>query len=392
MERNSWTQRCAALLALLLLPALGQEKEKPAPKPFTAEELEQIVSPIALHPDELLSQILMASTYPMEVVECHRWVVANPKLKGDEAAKALEKKIWDPSVKSLVAFPEVLKMMDEQLEWMRKLGDAFISQQKEVMEAIQRLRKKAMDEGHLKSSDQQKVSEEGGTIVVESTDPDVVYVPVYDTKVVYGSWPYPAYPPYYWYPPTPTPYYYGAGIAIGFAWGYAWGHCDWDDCDVDVDIDRNVDRNRNINRDQYRDRMQKSGVQGGRGTWQHNPTHRRGVSYRDQATAQRYNKGKSPAAASREAFRGRSSSATQRPSAGTRPASKPAQRPAARPSSASRSNGFSGYSQGSQARQQSSRGHASRQSYSRSSGGSRGGGASRGGGGARGGGGGGRRR
>jgi hypothetical protein len=377
---------CAALLALLLLPALAQEKKaaKEAPKPFTKEELEQIVSPIALHPDDLLSQILMASTYPMEVVECHRWVAANPKLKGDEAAKALEKKIWDPSVKSLVAFPEVLKMMDEQLEWMRKLGDAFISQQKEVMDAIQRLRKKAMEEGHLKSSDQQKVSEEGDTIVVESTDPDVVYVPVYDTKVVYGSWPYPAYPPYYWYPPTPTPYYYGAGIAIGFAWGYAWGHCDWDDCDVDIDCDRNIERNTNIDRDKARQRMEKSGAQGGRGNWQHNPTHRRGVSYRDQATAQRYNKGKSPAAASREAFRGRSTP-SQRPSAGSRPAQKPAQRPSARPThQASRSNGFSGYSQGSQARQQSSRGHASRQSYSRSTG-SRGGAAR--GGGARGGGG-----
>jgi hypothetical protein len=245
-----------------------------------------------------------------------------------------------------------------------------------------------MDEGHLKSSDEQNVTTEGDTIVVEPADEDVVYVPVYNTSVVYGTWPYPSYPPYYWYPPRPTPYGFGVGVAVGFAWGYAWGHCNWGHCDVDVDIDRNVNRNNNINRDQYRQRMQKSGVSGGKGTWQHNPTHRRGVSYKDPGTAQRFNRGKSPTAASRDAFRGRAqpgastrpSGSAKRPSGATQRPS--AQRPTSRPSS-SRSSAFGGYTNRSQAQRYSSRGHTSRQSYNRgaSRGGSRGG--ARGGGGRR---------
>jgi hypothetical protein len=354
----------------------GQEGETPATKTFPPEQIEQLVAPIALHPDDLVSQILMASTYPLEVVEAARFVKAN-KSKGDSLANALKSKPWDASVKSLVNFPDVLDMMDKKLDWTQNLGNAFLADKKAVMDAIQKLRKKAMDEGNLKSTKEVNVTTEGETIVIVWVDPDEVYVPVYDPGVIYGSWPYPAYPPYYYYPPYwrphPTPYGFGVGIAVGVAWGYAWGSCNWGHCDVDIDVDRNINRNRNIDRNWYKKDMK---MADGRGAWKHDAGHRRGVGYADRATAQRYNRGHSPTAASREGYRGRSGSAgaAQRP-AGQKPsASRPSQR----------QSGFQGYDRGSNVRQQSSRGQASRQSYSRSHGGSRGG--SRGGGGRGGGG------
>lgn len=362
-------------------PAHGQEGEAEGAKAFPPEQIEQLVAPIALHPDDLVSQILMASTYPLEVVEASRWVKANKSLKGDALANALKSKSWDPSVRSLVNFPDVLEMMDKKLDWTQNLGNAFLADKKAVMDAIQKLRKKAMDEGNLKSTKEVNVTTEGETIVIVTTDPDVVYVPVYDPGVIYGTWPYPAYPPYYYYPPYyrphPTPYGFGVGIAIGVAWGYAWGSCNWGHCDVDVDIDRNVNRNRNIDRNWYKKNMN---MADGRGTFQHDATHRRGVGYADRATAQRYNRGPSPTAASRDAYRGRSGSAgaTPRPSG---------QRPSTAQSAQRSSGGFQSYDRGSNVRQQSARGSASRQSYSRSSasrgGGARGGGGGRGGGGRR---------
>jgi len=363
-------------------PVRGQDEEK---KAFPPEQIEQLVAPIALYPDDLVSQILMAATYPLEVVEANRWVKANKNLKGDSLASALKSKPWDPSVKSLVTFPDVLDMMDKKLDWTQDLGNAFLGQQKDVMEAIQRLRKKAMDEGNLKPSDEQNVTTEGDTIVIVSTNPEVIYVPVYNPTIVYGTWPYPAYPPYYYYPPAwrprPTPYAFAAGVALGAAWGYAWGKCNWGHYNVHVDIDRNINLNRNIDRSWYRKDMN---MANGRGTWQHDVGHRRGVGYADRATAQRYNRGTSPTAASREAYRGRA-----QPGAGTRPsapATRPSAQPRSRPSSAQRPSAFQSYDRGSAVRQQSARGQASRRSYSRHSGMSRGGargGGMRGGGGRR---------
>ena len=197
---------------LLFLPPLamtqqgqeGQEGQQGGAAPqkkLSKEKLAQLLAPIALYPDELVAQILMASTYPLEIVEADRWVQKNKKLKGDDLTKALEKEEWDPSVKSLVNFPSVLSAMSQKLDVTSKIGDAFLVQQKDVMDTIQDLRKKAQAAGNLKTTKEQTVVEEKETIVIKPADPQVVYVPTYNPTVVYGTWAYPAYPPYYYYPP-----------------------------------------------------------------------------------------------------------------------------------------------------------------------------------------------
>lgn len=277
--------------------------DQPAFKP---EELEQMLAPIALHPDALLSQILMASTYPVEVVEADRWAKTNKSLKGDALAKELEKQSWDPSVRSLVNFPDVLSMMSENLSTTVKIGDAFIGQQKEVMEAVQRLRAKAKSTGNLESNQQQKVTtvtqESAQVIVIESSSPEVIYVPTYNPTVVYGSWPYPAYPPYPYYPPgyvASNVVSFGLGVACGVAWGYAWGNCNWGHGDVDIDINRNNNFNRNIDRSKFQNTQ--------RGSFRHDPAHRQGAAYRNQASAQRVGAGASSNRASqvRSEYRGK---------------------------------------------------------------------------------------
>jgi len=286
---------------------------------FKPEEIEQLVAPIALYPDSLVSQILMASTYPLEVVQADRWVKANKTLKGDALTAALEKQTWDPSIKSLVNFPQVLAMMNEKLDLTQRLGDAFLAQQKDILDAVQRLRAKAQAEGNLKTTQEQTViveqPEAQPTVIkIEPANPQVVYVPTYNPTVVYGAWPYPAYPPYYYYPPgyvAGAAFTFTAGVALGAAWGYAWGGCNWHGGDVDIDVNRNTNINTNINRENYRTKVEARG-QGGRSTWQHDPSHRKGVSYRDQGTAQRFNRGSNTQAmASREAFRGRAESGRQ---------------------------------------------------------------------------------
>lgn len=309
----------AVLLVLMSLLAGTAMPETQTSNPvFKPEEIEQLIAPIALYPDSLLSQILMASTYPLEVVQAKRWGEQNKSLGGEALAVELEKQSWDPSVKSLVNFPQILTMMNEKLDWTQKLGDAFLAQQKEVLDAVQRLRQRAMDEGSLKTSEQQVVKEEQDVIVIEYADPQVVYVPTYDPVVIYGSWPYPAYPPYYYYPPgyvQVNPLInFGAGVAVGLAWGYAWGHCDWHGGEIDIDINENIDINRNIDRGKYADHYQKTGRldQSGRGSWQHNSENRKGVAYRDQATAQKFNRASTTdAVQSREAFRGRAEQGQQ---------------------------------------------------------------------------------
>jgi len=366
---------------------------------FKQEELDQMLAPIALYPDSLLAQILMASTYPLEVVQADRWAKQNKDLKGDALTAALEKQPWDPSVKSLINFPQVLTMMSEKLDWTQKLGDAFLAQQKDVMDTVQGLRKKAMDAGNLKTTSEQQVIVEKETIIIESASPQVIYVPTYNPTVVYGAWPYPAYPPAYYYPPgyvTGTALVsFGVGMAVGAAWGYGWGHCDWHGGDVDVDVNRNTNINRNIDRGKYATQYQ-----GGRGQWQHNPEHRKGVAYRDQATGQKFNRASTnDAVRSRENFRGYAESGRQdlarggadqprgRQDAGQRGGfeGRPTTREASgRDVSGQRGSAFSGMDQGGrETRDFSNRGSASRQSMSSGSrgGGGFGGGASRGGGG-----------
>jgi hypothetical protein len=321
------------LVLMLAVPpwAVAQEQEAvvqqetETAKTFKQEELDQMLAPIALYPDSLLAQVLMASTYPLEVVQADRWAKQNKELEGDALAEELEKQEWDPSVKSLVQFPDVLAMMGEQLDWTQKLGDAFLAQQEDVTNTIQNLRKKAKETDNLKTSEEQVVKVEKEVIIIESSKPEVVYVPVYNPTVVYGTWWWPHYPPYYYYPPyypRPTLYGFTTGVAIGVAWGYAWGHWSWHSHSVNININRNINYNRNINRERYAKQY------GGReGQWKHNPEHRKGVSYRDQKTAKQYNRAASrDAVRSREEFRGKADAGRRdlardtgaRPSPGTR--------------------------------------------------------------------------
>jgi hypothetical protein len=265
--------------------------------PFKQEELEQLLAPIALYPDALLAQVLMASTYPLEVVYAARWARTHPSLSGKALEDAMQNEPWDPSVKSLVAVPKVLELMEQKIEWTQKLGDAFLAQQDQVMKAVQVLRAKASAAGHLKSGPEQTVTttQEGGetVIVIEPASSTVIYVPTYDPAYVYGPWPYPAYPPYYWYPPG---YYYPyggflAGVIIG-AW--LWGGCNWGGGGGGNRVHVEPHRFNDFNRTNISD-----------GNWRHNVEHRKGVAYRDQATASRFDRDFSRGAQTREQFRGR---------------------------------------------------------------------------------------
>ncbi|MGE5104615.1 MAG: DUF3300 domain-containing protein [Betaproteobacteria bacterium] len=270
-------------------------------KTFSRQEIEQLLAPIALYPDELLAQVLMASTYPLDVVSAERWIKANPGLKGKAFQDALSSQPWDPSVKSLAVLPQVLTMMSEKLDWTHKLGDAFLAQPDDVMATAQSLRAKAVAQGTLKDSKEQKVvteKVETTTIIkVEPANPEVVYVPVYNPTVVYGAWPYPAYPPYYYYPPG-----YAAGAAfVGFTAGVIvgsamWGNCNWGHNEVNI----NVNRYNNFNQTNISN-----------ANWQHNVDRRGAVPYADKGVAQKYNRGPSANAQAREAYRGRGESGAQ---------------------------------------------------------------------------------
>lgn len=204
---------------------------------LTEAQLAALVAPIALYPDSLVAQVLMASTYPLEVGEAYSWQKVNSGLKGDALNQALQQQNWDPSVKSLTSFPPVLGMMGSQLSWTQDLGDAVLDQQSDVMAAIQTLRAKAKSSGALQSNAQQTVATEGSgsneTIIIQPANPQIVYVPTYNPAVVYGAWPYPAYPPYAYYPPgyvAGTAFLsFGAGMLVGAAlWGgIHWGGGGW---------------------------------------------------------------------------------------------------------------------------------------------------------------------
>jgi hypothetical protein len=244
----------AMILLLAAPPVVLTQQEKAAPV-FKQEELDQIVAPIALYPDALVAQILMASTFPLEVVQADRFAKQNASLKGEALTKALESQNWDPSVKSLVNFSQVLTMMSEKLDWTQKLGDAFLAQQKPVMDTIQSLRAKAQAAGNLKTTKEQTVIVEQKIIKIEPASPQVIYVPTYNPTVVYGAWPYPAYPPYSYYPPgyvaTTAAFSFAAGVAMGAAWGYAWGNTNWNGGSVNINNSQNININNNINRQNY---------------------------------------------------------------------------------------------------------------------------------------------
>jgi hypothetical protein len=299
-----WLAGCLVAVAALTgaLPLYAQET-----KAFTNEQLDQMLAPIALYPDALLAQVLMATTYPADVAEAAKWSKDNPKQQGDAAAKAVEGKGWDPSVASLVAFPQLIQMLGAQPEQVQKMGDAFLAQPKDVMDAVQRLRAQANKAGNLKSNEQQKVVTEpapaGSTqqtvIKIEPANPEVVYVPTYNPTVVYGAWAYPSYPPYYW--PPPVGYYPGAALASGIAFGVGvgivnslWGGCNWGGGDVNI----NVNRYNNINTS---NRIDASNRQS---NWSHNSNNRKGVPYGDNSTRQKYDRSVA-GANDRQGYRGK---------------------------------------------------------------------------------------
>jgi hypothetical protein len=382
---------CALPLAAIVLaqaPAFAQQPAEPpltatptqvAPpsksKTFTQQDLDQILAPIALYPDALIAQIMMATTYPLEIVEAARWLAANPNVKGKAQEDAMQKQPWDPSVKSLTAVPEVLRQLNENLSWTQKLGDAFLADQKAVMDTVQSLRAKALAEGNLKSTPEQNVKTEqqdSKTVyIIESTQPEVIYVPTYNPYTVYGVWWYP-YPPYYVHPPAyvyPPHVAFTVGIFVGAA---IWGNCNWRGGGVYVNVNHYNSYNRtSINNP----------------NWNHNVDHRKGVAYRDPHVAQQYNRGASAGTMeSREQYRGRDdqgrgdfggtdrggdmqnrAQTADRSSMGDRAGDR-----------AGGGGGFSGAGNGASTRQASTQGAASRASMG---GGARAGGGARGGGG-----------
>ncbi len=303
---TSFVRHVALVCALLLLPGntllyaspqeqansaqntTEQTEQQEAPK-VPNDQLDSLVAPIALYPDPLISQVLVASTYPLEIIQLQQWLAKNKDLKGDALAQAVKKQDWDASIQALAAFPDVVKQLAENIKWTTDLGNAFLAQQGDVMDAVQRMRKKAKDEGNLKTTEQQKVEtkvvEKKEVVVIQPSSPEVIYVPSYNPTVVYGPPVYP-YPPIY-YPP---PGYYAAGMAISFgvgmamgaAWGgggWGWG-CSWGHNDI------TVNRNNTFVSNSNRANVNRS-ARGGN-TWQHNPQHRGGAPYSNRNVANRY--------------------------------------------------------------------------------------------------------
>ena len=231
MTRFARNLLIAVLALLAAMPFASGQSGQSRVATFSRAEIDQMLAPIALYPDPLLSQLLMAATFPMEVVEAARWSRAHPGVEGDAAVRMVQDYEWDPSVKSLVAFPQVLTRMDENLEWTQKLGEAFIVQEPVVMEAVQDLRRRAHASGRLASDDRVRIVEQPEAIAIEPANPEYVYVPYYDPRVVYGSWWWPAYPPYYWapWPGYVRGYYpgYWWGAPIGISVGFFFGGFDW---------------------------------------------------------------------------------------------------------------------------------------------------------------------
>jgi uncharacterized protein DUF3300 len=275
------------------------------------DQLDSLVAPLALYPDPLLAQTLVASTYPLELIQLQQWLARNPGLKDKALADAVAKQPWDPSIQAMAALPDVVKRLADDIQWTTDLGNAFLAQQSDVMDAVQRMRKKAYDNGNLKSGEQQQVEtrvvENKSVIVVEQANPQVVYVPSYDPMVVWGAPLYP-YPPIY-YPAG----YYAAGLAISFGfgvmmgafWGGGWGWgCGWSNNNININNNNNFNRNSNIGGGNRASQLpnrrgDRGGIGGGdrgnfggggRGdaSWKHNPQHRGGAPYRDRATADRF--------------------------------------------------------------------------------------------------------
>jgi len=341
-RRGSFLQtirECAAILcAVVLLPGnavFAAQDQKPAAAPeqpavkIPADQLDSLVAPIALYPDALLSQTLVASTYPLEVVQLKQWLDQHKDLKGKALADAALKQDWDPSIQALAGLPDLVKQLADNIKWTTDLGNAFLAQQSDVMDAVQRMRKKAEDAGNLKSSEQQKVEtkvvENKQVVIIEQASPEVVYVPSYNPTVVYGA---PVYP----YPPIayPPPGYYAAGMAISFGVGVAmgafwsggagWG-CGWGgNNNVYINHNNNFVNNSNRQNINNANRGNRVSTQPARGNsnWQHNPQHRGGAPYSDRSTANRFGGTTRGDSLSNRQANARQNQARQQPAGGDR--------------------------------------------------------------------------
>jgi hypothetical protein len=267
-----------------------------------ADQLDSLVAPIALYPDTLLAQALVASTYPLELIQLQQWLARNPGLKDQALADAIAKQPWDPSIQALAGLPDVVKRLADDIQWTTDLGNAFLAQQSDVMDAVQRMRKKAQNKGNLKSTEQQKVEtqvvQSKSVIVIEQANPQVLYVPSYDPVVAYGPpvYPYPYYPYYPGYYAAGLAISFGVGIAMGAFWGGGWG-CGWGNNNININNNNNFNRNSNINGgnrnnigngNRPSNQSARGGGNLGGGNWSHNPQHRGGAPYRDRATADRF--------------------------------------------------------------------------------------------------------
>src|SRR5271154_2697481 len=304
----------AVLCSALLLPGVvmpqGQSQQPAAASgqqeaaKISPDQLDSLVAPIALYPDPMLAQVLAASTYPLEIVQLQQWLEKNKALKDKALVDAVEKQPWDPSIQGLAALPDVVKFLADDVQWTTDLGNAFLAQQNDVMEAVQRMRQKAQGLGNLKTTEQQKVEtkvvESKQVIVIEQANPEVIYVPSYNPTVVYGApiYPYPpiAYPPVGYYA-AGMAISFGVGLAMGAAWGGGWGYgCGWGgNNNVTINNNNNFNRNSNINGGNRNNinggnRPSNQPSRGGAGgnNWQHNPQHRGGTPYSNKATANKF--------------------------------------------------------------------------------------------------------
>ncbi len=318
MERSHSQWLVTVLCASLLAYGNAVTYAQPVPQDASAggqaaavipnDQLDSLVAPIALYPDPLLAQVLAASTYPLELVQLQQWLAKNAGLKDQALTDAVEKQDWDPSIQAMSVFPDLVKQLIENIKWTTELGNAFLAQQSDVMDAVQRMRMKAQQAGNLKSSEQQKVEtrvvESKTVVIIEPANPQVVYVPSYNPVVVYGPPIYP-YPPIYYPPPS---YYaagmviaFGIGVAIGTSYrgGWGWG-CGWGHSNVNINVNNNYVRQQrtnintgninagNINRGNINTGNRPGTLPAGGNSWQHNPQHRGGVPYSNQAIANKY--------------------------------------------------------------------------------------------------------
>jgi hypothetical protein len=378
---------CVGLMFAGSLPLLAfqDQQAQQAPPPganaplLNPQQLDSVVSPIALFADPLVAQILAASTYPLEIVEANRWLQANGSLQGTALTDAARQQNWDPSVQALVVFPSVLEMLDKNLRWTTDLGNAFLEQEQDVMDAIQRQRQAAQASGKLASSPQQEVQQttDNGqnVIVIQPTNPQVIYVPVYNPVTIWGPYYYNPWGPF-WYPPPPPGAIYGAAFFsfwIGFGvgsyfnhWGgwnsWGWG-CGWGHRSVTINNNFYIRNNYRSPTPYYRN---------GSSNWVHNPAHRVGVPYPSRDVANRYpGAGNRPSTLPSNRPGGGNyqpgnrpgNVPSTRPASGTLPSNRPSTMPATRPTGPDMSRDKTAWgtanSSGSRARIESDRGYSS---------------------------------